>query len=204
MVERVTLNQRQLLKELVKHCKGRASGTVFFNQESGESARMVLNQGEICWVAYQNLRGEAAIEAVAEIVTARFSFNPLLKLAIGQQKLPSTGTILKRLKANDVSQKAHQDVPTVTEVVSSADTQESPGENRPFEQRQVQIILQNEAMEYLGPMASILCADYMKGKPSYLNHGEVRQLINAVMRDIDDERKGQLFMGQVKKALNFV
>ncbi|MEJ2466749.1 MAG: hypothetical protein P8045_13765 [Candidatus Thiodiazotropha sp.] len=204
MVERAMLSHRQLMKELVKHCKARASGTVFYNLESGESARMVLSHGEICWVAYQDLRGEAAIEAIAKIVCARFSFNSLLKLAIGEQQLPSTPTILKRLNSNGDSQEVKQDVPIVTDVVSSTDPVEGSGENRPFEQIQVRMTLESEAMEYLGPMARILCADYMKAMPSHLNHGEVRQLISTLVQDIGDERKGQQFIGRVKKSLNIV
>jgi hypothetical protein len=204
MVERAMLNHQQLMKELVKHCKARASGTVFYNLESGESARMVLSHGEICWVAYQNLRGEAAIDAIAKIVSARFSFNPLLKLAIGEQQLRSTPTILKRLNSHDDSQVGSQDVPIVTDVVSSKDPSAGPEESRPFEQTQVRMVLESEAMEYLGPMARILCADYMKAMPSHLNHGEVRQLISTLVKDINDERKGQQFIARVKKSLNIV
>jgi hypothetical protein len=207
MVDGSILHHRQLIRRLLKLCKERASGTVFFNLDNGESARLVLNRGEICWVAFRDLRGEPAIDDIREIDSARLNFNPLLKLAIGEQKLPSTREILKRFTSRgDDAVPDHDvpdhDVPIVTDVVSPGPSAVDAGGDRPFQLEQVRLVLENESMEYLGPMAKVLCGDYLKPMPTQLSHTQVRQLIGALVQDIHDERKGQRFMQRVKKVLN--
>ena len=202
MVDGSILHHRQLIRGLLKLCKERASGTVFFNLDNGESARLVLNHGEICWVAFRDLRGEPAIDDIREIDSARLNFNPLLKLAIGEQKLPSTREILKRFTSGGDETTPDHDVPIVTDVVSPGPSVVDAGGDRPFHQEQVRRVLENESMEYLGPMAKVLCGDYLKPMPTQLSHAQVRQLIGALVQDIHDERKGQRFMQQVKKVLN--
>jgi len=205
MVDKGLMNYRQLIDELIKQCKARSSGTLFFNLDNGQSARLVLNQGNICWVAFRQLRGEEALEAIREIGFARLNFNPLLKLAIGEQNLPSTSMMLKRLyrNAHSSAQEGGSDIPPlVTEVVTRPEVPvESGGEPR-FSLDQVHQALEREAMEYLGPMARILCADYLKSMPSQLSHSQVRHLITMLVHDINDEVKGLRFMQGVNKALN--
>jgi len=203
MVEKGLMGYRQLIDELIRQCKARASGTLFFNLDNGQSARLVLNQGSICWVAFRQLRGEAALEAIREIGFARFNFNPLLKLAIGEQRLPSTSTIIKRLylDARPSQPGRVDDIPLMTDVVVTSELPAGAGSERRFGLDQVRQSLECEAMEYLGPMARILCADYLKAMPSQLSQAQVRQLIAMLMQDIHDEAKGGRFMERVKKAL---
>ena len=233
MVNGSILNHRQLIRGLVKLCKEKASGTLFFHHGDGGSARFVLSRGAISWIANNELRGVSAIEAIRDIEMARVSFNPALKLVIGKQDLPSTTEIIKQLsrRGNDHSA---SDVPTVTEVVSMAypgddadpdirfnlhpegDTDipdigefadrgaKATDSNVRFSQGQVHLILEMESMEYLGPMAKILCDDYMKSMPPQLDHAQVRQLINSFVRDINDELKGRRFMERVKRSLNIL
>jgi hypothetical protein len=201
MVDNRTMTSRQLIDELVRHCKERASGTIFFNLYTGESARMVLNEGVISWVAFEQLRGEEAIDALSQIREARFSFNPLLKLAIGKQQLPSTSKIVKRLYKQIIDSSPTHNVPAVTGAVLLPNAQDAVSSDRPFSLDQVRLTLENEAVEHLGPMAKLLCTDYFKSMPPYLSHSQVRQLIGTLMRDINDERKGQLFMERVERVL---
>ncbi len=206
MVEKGLMNYRQLIDELIKQCKARSSGTLFFNLDNGQSARLVLNQGSICWVAFLQLRGEEALEAIREIGFARLNFNPLLKLAIGEQSLPSTSTILKRLYRNSHSSMREEtsDIPLVTEVVKTPEVSVESGGDNPFSLDKVRQALEYEALEYLGPMARIICADYLKSMPSQLSHAQVRHLITMLMQDINDEIKGASFMRRVNNALNIV
>jgi hypothetical protein len=202
MLENKTMNHQQLIDEVVRHCSEMQSGTIFLTLPTGESARIVLNEGGICWIAFEQLRGEEAIEAFSQINEARFSFNPLLKLVIGKQQLPPTPQVINRLYKQIKDPASQQGVPVLTEVISRQNTQDADSDNRPFSLEQVRSVLENEAVEYLGPMAKLLCADYLKSMPPQLSHGQVRQLISALKRDIRDERKGLLFMERVTRALN--
>ncbi len=201
MVVNGTLNHRQLIDELVRHCKEGVSGTIFFNLLSGESARIVLNRGAIRWVAYQQSRGIEAIEEIGEITEARFNFNPLLKLAIGEQQLPPTIKILKQLYKHNNTAKPEDDLPIVTDMVSPPYTQVEINGEKHFSKDQVRMALEEEVMEYLGPIAKVLCADYLKNMPPQLNLTQVRQLISILKQDINDDRKGRLFMTGVERAL---
>jgi hypothetical protein len=196
-----TMNHRQLIDELFKHCKQRASGTVFFNLQSGESARLVLNRGVIHWVAYEQLRGREAIESMRRIAHARFSFNPHLRMAIGEQKLPSTTFILKRLYKQSKKSSKVVDLPIERKTRRPPVNQNNLTDETYFSLDQVRVTLEKEAMEYLGPMAKVLCADYLKSMPSQLNASQLRKVIVAIKLDINDDRKEAHFVAKVEKAL---
>jgi hypothetical protein len=195
------MNHQQLIRGLIKLCRDKASGTVFLNIEDGNSARLVLNQGVICWAAFKELRGESAIDAISGIGAARFKFNPILKLAIGEQQLPSTPEVLKRLNTY-TDDEQEELVPTVTDVVSPLHPVDTgTGGDRPFKLDQVRTVLERESMEYLGPMARLLCGDYLKSLPANLSLVQVRHVMNALLQDINDEQKGQRFLERVRNAL---
>jgi hypothetical protein len=201
MVDNRAMNYRQLIDELTKHCKEKVSGTIFFNLKSGQSARLVLSQGVIHWIAYEKLRGRKAVESIREIDQAHFNFNPLLKLAIGEQQLPPTIDILKRLYKHNNNPTTVPDLPLENERLSSSNPQIDLNRERLFDQDRVRSILEEEALEYLGPMTRVLCTDYLKAMPPLLNLSQVRQLITALKKDINDHKKGALFLIRVKKAL---
>jgi hypothetical protein len=201
MVDSESMNHRQLVDELFKHCKQRASGTVFFNLQSGQSARLVLNKGVIHWVAYEHLRGREAIESMRKIGHARFSFNPHLRMAIGEQKLPSTTYILKRLYKQSKKSSTVVDLPVEREANRPPANQNNMTGEAYFSLDQVRVTLEKEAMEYLGPMAKVLCADYLKSMPSQLNSSQLRKVIVAIKLDINDERKEANFVAKVERAL---
>ncbi len=200
MVSNGTLSHRQLIDELTRHCKERVSGTVFFNLDNGQSARMVLNKGSICWIAYEDLRGEAALEGIPGYMRGRFSFNPLLKLAIGEQQLPPTSSILKRLYRQLKEDGAEQGIPIVSEVVSTPE--DASTQHNGYEQDLVRTVLVKEALEYLGPMAQLLCDDYLRSMPTRISHAQVQKLITALAQDINDEHKGRLFKARVQQVMS--
>jgi hypothetical protein len=205
MLEDEVRDYQQLVEELVRHCEEGMSGTIFLSLVNGESARLVLNNGVIRWVAYGELRGEQAFDAIAGIDKARFNFNPSLKMTIGEQQLPTTLSLLKRLykkniPATDVL--TDEPKPAVTATVSPANPPSSPPEDRPFSLQHIHKTLEKEAAQYLGPMAKVLCANYLNDLPSQLSHSEVRDVINALIHDINDDEKEQLFMKRAMKLLN--
>jgi len=195
------LNHQQLIRGLVKLCRDKVSGTVFFNLDDGRSARLVLHQGAISWVAFQELRGEAAIDAISEIDAARLNFNPVLKLAIGNQNLPSTPEVLKQLNSY-VGSISEPPVPMVTEVVSPTPQAAADVEgDGPFLRDRVCLVLERESIEYLGPMAKLLCEEHMRTLPNQLTLVQVRQAINALSNDIQDGQKSRLFQERVAQEL---
>ena len=202
------LSHRQIVRELVKLCRQKASGTIFI----GSSARLIMDQGEICWAAHGDLRGNAALESIREIDTSQVSLNPALKMIMAKQDLPPTRDILEMINSW-TGPTVEQEEPAVTEVVSpdvstegetgvdSPSTQEPAAIDTPFIREQVLSVLEPEALEYLGPIAKVVCAGYLESMPAQLSQDQVFDVIEAVAGDIGDERKAASFRKSVNKAL---
>ncbi|MCG8488658.1 MAG: hypothetical protein MI756_14390 [Chromatiales bacterium] len=200
MVDGGILDHRQFIKSLVTLCRERSSGTVFYNLSSGLSARIVLNRGEISWVAFGEYRGTEAIEEIRLIDNGRMSFNPSLKLTIGKQNLPTTPEILKMINTRGHERKSRAKVPNHKSPSSSSINSE-PFSGKVFNKEEVCEIVVRESIEFIGPIAKIVCAEYMKSQPAQVSLSSVRQLIDTMVFDIDDEAKGRLFKDRVRALL---
>jgi hypothetical protein len=204
MVDGGILDHRQFIRELVTLCRERSSGTVFFNLDSGISARIVINRGEICWMAYGEFRGEEALNAIREIENGRMIFNPLLKLSIGEQILPSTPEILRLINSRDYHHHYDYDFDQTNDQDSgfrSSSQLIETNSGKYFDKGIVCEVVETEAMEFLGPIAKILCADYVKCMSSELTYHDVRLLINNMARDISSETEIKYFKDRVRRAL---
>jgi hypothetical protein len=200
MVDGGMLDHRGFMHALVNLCREKSSGTVFYNLENGLSARMVLNHGEICWLAFGDLRGVEALQAIREIERGRMSFNPLLKLAIGKQTLPTTPEILRTINTREAH--SFSTPPQAIASVTAAVPAEEAASGTTFDSARVFDVVSGEAMEFLGPIAKLLCQDYMKSMGTALSSNEVKKLINALVQDIGDEQKARRFKDGVKKRLS--
>ncbi len=200
MVEGGKLDHRQFIKALVTLCRERSSGTVFYNLSSGLSARIVMNRGEISWVAFGEYRGAEAIEEIRLIDNGRMSFNPSLKLTIGTQNLPTTPEILKMINTRGHERKSRATPPT-HKSASSSPTHGAPFSGKVFNKDEVCEIVVRESIEFIGPIAKIVCAEYMKSQPTQIGLSSVRRLIDTMALDIDDEAKGRLFKDRVRALL---
>jgi hypothetical protein len=194
------LGQREFIRALVTLCKDKSSGTVFYNLNSGVSARLVLNHGEICWVAFGELRGEEAIEEIRLIDSGRMSFNPSLKLAIGKQSLPATPEILRAINSRSHDHETHSHDLDLGSTTSTLDTSETII-GKSYDKREVCKIVGEQSLEFIGPMAKVLCAEYTKSMSAQIGLNDVRKVINAIAQDIDDTHKAQLFKDNVKGIL---
>ncbi len=202
------LSHRQIVRELVQLCRQKASGTIFI----GSSARLIIDQGEICWAAHGDLRGNAALESIREIDTSQVSLNPKLKMVMGKQDLPPTRDILEMIDSWDGAT-VEQDEPVKVEATSSdvstsnktgvdnPSVQKPTDVDSPFTREQVLSVLEPESTEYLGPIAKVVCTGYLESLPTQLSRDQVRDVIEAIAGDIGDERQAATFKKSVIKAL---
>ncbi|MBV2092163.1 MAG: hypothetical protein KUF72_14890 [Candidatus Thiodiazotropha sp. (ex Ctena orbiculata)] len=200
MVDGGTLDHRQFIKALVTLCRERSSGTVFYNLSSGLSARIVMNRGEISWLAFGEHRGTEAIEEIRLIDSGRMSFNPSLKLTIGKQTLPTTPEILKLINTRSPERKDRIVGPNHNSLNSKSMNNQAPL-NRVFNKNEVCEIVVRESIEFVGPIARIVCDEYMKSQPTQISLNSVHKLIDTMVMDIDDDTKGRLFKGRVNELL---
>jgi hypothetical protein len=195
------VDQREFVQALVTLCKDKSSGTVFYNLNSGASARLVLNHGEICWVAFGELRGEEAIDEIRLIDdNGRMNFNPSLKLAIGKQSLPTTPEILRAINARSRGHETHNHDLDLGITTSTLETSETII-GKSYDKWEVYTIVEEQSLEYIGPIAKVLCAEYTKSMPAQIGLNDVRKIINAIARDIDDKFKAQQFKDNIKGLL---
>ncbi|MBW9258484.1 MAG: hypothetical protein K1566_19390 [Candidatus Thiodiazotropha sp. (ex. Lucinisca nassula)] len=200
MVDGGILDHQQFIKALVTLCRERSSGTVFYNLSSGLSARIVMNRGEISWLAFGEHRGTEAIEEIRLIDSGRMSFNPSLKLTIGKQALPSTPEILKLINTRGHERKGQNKGQNHKSLNSKSTNNQAPL-NRVFNKNQVCEIVIRESIEFVGPIARIVCDEYMKSQPTQISLNSVHKLIDTMVMDIDDDTKGHLFKGRVNELL---
>jgi hypothetical protein len=200
MIDDGILDHRQFIKALVNLCRERSSGTVFYNLSSGLSARIVMNRGEISWVAFGEHRGIDAIEEISLIESGRMSFNSSLKLTIGKQDLPTTPEILKKINTRGIEHKRH---PKVSQPAAQKTnpTHNASTSGKTFDKNQICEIIVKESIEYIGPIAKIVCADYMKSQPDEISLNSLRKLIDIIVLDINDDTKGYLFKDRVRSLL---
>ncbi|MET0081181.1 MAG: hypothetical protein ABW119_22230 [Candidatus Thiodiazotropha lotti] len=200
MVDGGILDHRQFIKALVTLCREKSSGTVFYNLSSGISARIVMNRGEINWLAFGEQRGTEAIEEIRAIDSGRMSFNPTLKLTIGKQTLPTTPEILKLINTRSHERKSRTKAPTHKSINSKPINNQSPLD-RVFNKNEVCEIVVRESIEFVGPIARIVCDEYMKSQSTQISLKSVHRLIDTMVLDIDDEAKGDLFKNRVSQLL---
>ncbi|MCG8067202.1 MAG: hypothetical protein JAY84_05010 [Candidatus Thiodiazotropha taylori] len=200
MVDGGILDHRQFIKALVTLCRERSSGTVFYNLSSGLSARIVMNRGEISWLAFGEHRGAEAIEEIRLIDSGRMSFNPSLKLTIGKQTLPTTPEILKLINTRSPERKGRSKGPS-HKPINSKPINNQPPVDRVFNKNEVCEIVVRESIEFVGPIARIVCDEYMKSQPTQISLNSVHKLIDTMVLDIDDDAKGHLFKGRVNELL---
>jgi hypothetical protein len=179
-----TLSQQAFVKALIMLCEQKYSGTVFYHRENGLSARMILRRGKISWIAYHHLRGLEAIKEICDIDSGRMYFNTTLKLAIGQQDLPSTLDILKLIKKQNQLHRSDQ----ITLPDKNTETQRHKVTKFRTAQRDDQKQMykpdEQEFFEIVQRISKILYTDHTLPASPRINQNTLRHLTRSVLKKI--------------------
>ena len=189
MSEHETLENRELVKKIISLCQQRASGTVFIVTEDNHLARIVLIKGEIVCASLQRLEGVAVIRALSNMASGAFGFNPELQVVTKKQALPDTASLLETLQSGDIYLKQRA-------AVESAPL----GAKLPSTPEILNVLVQ-ESTEFLGPMASILCQEYIQDLTAPVSEGNIQHVIRQLERDINHPDKVDKFSTAVRKRL---
>ena len=160
---------RQLSKE-------RRVGTLFITTSDNKSASISLLGGEIVGVSFRVLRGRDALLLIKSIGLSRFAFSDG-KVPATDPDLPPTHEILAMFGAPQPA------TPPPLLVVRQA---------RP-EDRKVQQILETELVEYLGPMARIICKEHLERAGPLSSPAELRRLVDGLASEISDRSRAETF-----------
>ena len=181
MPERKALGNRELIQEIARLCQNGSSGTVFITTRDTHLARVVLVKGEIVFACLQRMNGLDAIRALAVLPAGVIGFNAELQLVTQKQNLPDTRSVLKILQTGVGNSEQY-------EATSTAQTvRELPPDSM------IMQVLAQEATEYLGPMASIICQEYLQQIADLNSASDILMVIQRLERDINHVEKAAKF-----------
>lgn len=176
----------EIVKELEKLCRNKATGTLSLTTAANRSAQLAIDHGEMVFIFYSGKMGEAALAAMAGIDAGRFRFQEG-SLPTRRMTLPATATILARLASGATSSGS----PAGSSVGSPAAPASAPG-TAPArggaaltaEQKQ---ILERCLAEHIGPMATIICEDQLRATMA------VEEAIEALAAEVPSPEAAEKF-----------
>lgn len=189
MSERKALDNKELINEIINLCRQHASGTVFIATAENKQARIVLIEGEIVCASMHRLDGIEVIRMLASLPSGIFGFNPDLQLVTRKQSLPDTESLIQILQSGGAQSNQVQ--------VANSDTEAAllPARSKIME------VLVQESTEFLGPMATVICQDYLQKLTESINPSNIQQVIRQLEQDINDTDKAQKFRAAVMMRL---
>jgi len=183
---------RQIVTELAGLCRARRTGTLFIATTDNQSARIGLREGEISSLAFRNQRGLEALINLRKIVAGRINFTDAVMDRGPRGDLPMTVDLLAMLGTDDfppiVPTRPEPDPPPPA---SAADAQLT----------RAQAVIEAELTEYLGPMAVVICREHIARAAAAGPPHDVRQIVEALAREIGDRAKEERFRQQVLARL---
>lgn len=173
-----------IIDKLKEFCTQQTSGILFIATKANRSAQIVLENGEIVFVYFYNKRGVEALKLMLTIEAGRYRFQ---KNATSSRRssLPSTDKILRFLKRETDNQIPPE--PTEPTEVSEP-VQSSLDENQ-------KRILETVLVEYIGPMAAIICEDHLDSAP------DIAAAIDVLASEIPSPDQAQKFRTQIAASL---
>jgi hypothetical protein len=165
------LTYKQLIDQLQRFCAEKRTGTVLIATEDNQLARILLENGNISFLAFGRKQAQDAVAQIREIKTGRIKFSEGHVGSYNKQVLSPTREMLQAL----------------------AGTRATPAAALK--------IIENELIDILGPMGSIICAEHLKKIGDLTQASALTDLINAVAREIKDPTKARRFKEDVLKKI---
>ena len=157
-------------------------GTLFITTADNKSATISLLGGEIVGVSFRVLRGRDALLLIKGIGLSRYAFHDG-KVPDTDPDLPPTHEILALFGARAEAPKP------------AARPEAGP------EARKIQLILETELVEYLGPMARIVCREHVEKASSLADAASLGRLVDDLAREISDRKQAEAFKQAAWKKL---
>jgi len=174
----------EIVAEIAKLCKQKASGTLFVVTSDNRSAQMMLDKGEIVYIFFSSKRGEEALQLMSTIHQARYRFQEGGVVA-RRMPLPPTQTVLQSL--------IHGSSEPFAAVSDNKQPQRgSNGGTLSAEQKKV---LETCLADCIGPMAAIICEDYFNSA------SDLQTVIEALSGEIPSAGQVQKFRTMVAEKL---
>jgi hypothetical protein len=185
----------ELVKELDALCAAQRTGTMFIATTDNQSARIGLREGAIVSVVFRTRRGLEAADHLRKITGGRFSFSETIVDRVASDDLPPTSALLALLagEASPLPPRAPRPAPPPAAPAPPAAVRAALS--------QAQSTIEAELMEFVGPIASVLCREHIARAASAGPPFDWPALVDAIAREIGDRAKEERFKQQVLTRL---
>jgi hypothetical protein len=177
------LHFSEIIIEIGRLCKQRATGTLFISTGDNRSAQFMLDKGDIVFILFAGKRGQEAVNLMSKIREGRFRFQEGGNIS-RRMELPPTQDILKILNSGSVLASSSSPVQSEKKVLTGSGL--SP------EQKSV---LESCMADCIGPMAAIICEDHFD------SGSDLQTTVEALAAEIPSPVQGKKFREMVAKKL---
>ncbi len=201
--EAAPISYGELLKELGALCATRRTGTMFIATTDNQSARIGLREGEIVSVVFRTRRGLEAADHLRKITGGRFSFSETIVDRVSSEDLPPTSALLALLAGEASAMPPSHPAgppPSASRPAPPIAPAATPAAARAALSR-AQSTIEAELMEFVGPIASVLCREHIARAASAGPPFDWPALVDAIAREIGDRAKEERFKQQVLARL---
>lgn len=175
----------ELIAALKSLCRESNSGTMYIATPDNQFARIVLKDGAITSLSFRTKHGAEALPLIRGIPAGRFKFSPGQVAIDAEHSLPPHYDAIAFLSA-DVGPA----MSAAKNGVSRAALAQAPK------------VIENALADFLGPIASIVCEEYLLKHGTPQTSEALHHCLDVLMREIGDPAKARRFRTAVLAALS--
>jgi len=180
------LTYQELIAEIHRLFSEKQTGTIFITTSDNHLVRLVLNKGEIVHLVYDtNYRSYDAIPLLKKIQAGRLQFARGIFETADEIPLPPTKELLYVLSGNGEEKNLL--------------TYSSKKVDSPFEEVIIQI--KRALSNHIGPIAALICDEYIEKAGGISNLNAIDTLIDDVAKEIGEPDTERLFKIQLKDEI---
>ncbi|BAP56920.1 hypothetical protein THII_2623 [Thioploca ingrica] len=180
------LKYQELIAEVHRLFAEKQTGTIFITTSDNHLVRLVLNKGEIVHLVYDtNYRSYDAIPLLKKIQAGRLQFARGIFEAANEIPLPPTKELLYVLSGKG------EEKNLLTYSPKKVDS--------PFEEVIIQI--KRALSNHIGPIAALICDEYIEKTGGINNFNAIDALIDDVAKEIGEPDTERLFKIQLKDKI---
>lgn len=180
------LKYQELIAEIHRLFAEKQTGTIFITTSDNHLVRLVLNKGEIVHLVYDtNYRSYDAIPLLKKIQAGRLQFARGIFETAAEISLPPTKELLYVLKGKG------EEKDLLTYSPKKVDS--------PFEEVIIQI--KRALSNHIGPIAALICDEYIEKAGGINNLNAIDALIDDVAKEIGEPDTERLFKIQLKDEI---
>lgn len=190
----------QVLRELKSLAHKRSSGFAYVVTEDNHSCIVRLHQGQVQEVVYRMLRNEEAVQRLSMVAAAKMRFESSGIAALPPGRAPLAESSVEWLLGgfeHDLGGQQYQYAPAaVPSPAPGAASASAPAVEAVVVNPHVRQALEQIALNYLGPIAGMLCQEAFDA-----TGGDPQRAIVQLAGQLYSQQEAQRFSEEARKAL---